>query len=363
MSSTLQLGLSVAGGLVLAGVIAHSTWSSRRNRPKQATVVPPVASEEPGGDSQAAIEPTLDGAEPAVVRERQEPSFDNSLASLTTMTQIEKKPGLDALIDVIAPVLVENVVSGEAALAALPPTRRVGSKPFAVEGLSVDTGDWEAPVPGRRYSAFQAGVQLANRTGALNQIEYSEYVIKAQAFADAIGGEPEFPDMLEEVARGRELDSFASGHDAQLSFTLRAVSTAWSPGYLHQNAARAGFVPGAIPGRMVLPGIRQGDAPMLGLSFDTQAAMADEPEQTALRELVLSLDVPQVPRGDQPFARLCEAALALAASMDGVVIDDNGNLIRVEAMEVIGTDLEQLYDTLDARDLSAGSLLARRLFS
>lgn len=359
MSSTLQLGLAVAGGLVLAGVIAHSTWSSRRNRPRQATAVPPAPSDAPA----SPVEPTLDGGDAAAAPERQEPSFDTSLASLASMTQIEKKAGLDALIDVIAPIVIENVVSGEAALAALPPTRRVGSKPFAVEGLSVESGEWETPAPGRRYSAFQAGVQLANRTGALNQIEYSEYVIKAQAFADAIAGEPEVPEMQEEVARARELDNFASGHDAQLSFTLRAASTAWSPGYLHQSAARVGFVPGAIPGRMVLPGTRQGDAPMLGLSFDTQAAMADEPEQTALRELVLSLDVPQVPRGDQPFARLCEVALALAASMDGVVIDDNGNLIRVEAMEVIGTDLEQLYDTLDARDLSAGSPLARRLFS
>ncbi|RYX95828.1 MAG: cell division protein FtsZ [Comamonadaceae bacterium] len=366
MSSTLQLGLAVAGGLVLAGVIAHSTWSSRRNRPKQASAVVPPGTETDApeaAETRQDIEPTLDDNGVAVVRERQEPSFDASMASLTAMTQVEKRPGLDALIDVIAPILVENVVSGEAALAALPPTRRVGSKPFAVEGLSVENGDWETPAPGRRYSAFQAGVQLANRTGALNQIEFSEYVMKAQAFADAIGGEPEFPDMLEEVARARELDHFASGHDAQLSFTLRAVSTAWSPGYLHQSAARAGFVPGAIPGRMVLPGTRQGDAPMLGLSFDTQAAMADEPEQTALRELVMSLDVPQVPRGDLPFARLCEAALALASSMDGVIIDDNGNLIRVEAMEVINTDLEQLYDTLDGRDLSAGSQLARRLFS
>ena len=32
-------------------------------------------------------------------------------------------------------------------------------------------------------------------------------------------------------------------------------------------------------------------------------------------------------------------------------------------MAVIGNELEQLYDTLDGRDLSAGSVLARRLFS
>ena len=355
--STLQISLAVAGGLVLAGVVAHSAWSARRNRPKRATPEVADAAEGPKGAlSDAPLDPLL---------ERQEPTFDNdvSLKSLTALMTPEKKPGLDALIDVIAPVLVEAVVSGEAALVAMPTTRRAGSKPFAVEGLNVATGEWEFPLAGQRYSAFQCGVQLANRTGALNQIEYSEFVMKAQAFADAIGGEPEFPEMLDEVARARELDQFASGHDAQLSFTLRARQTAWSPGYVHQNAARLGFVAGATPGRMVLSAGQHGQAPLLGLSFDTQAAMAEDPEQTALREVTLSLDVPQVLRAEQPFARLCEAAMALASSMDGLIIDDNGNPIRPEAMQAIHADLEQLYDTLDGRDLSAGSVLGRRLFS
>jgi hypothetical protein len=33
------------------------------------------------------------------------------------------------------------------------------------------------------------------------------------------------------------------------------------------------------------------------------------------------------------------------------------------AMDAIAADLEQLYDVLDQRELSAGSALARRLFS
>jgi hypothetical protein len=206
-------------------------------------------------------------------------------------------------------------------------------------------------------------VQLANRTGALNEIEYSEFVVKTQAFADAISGTPDFPEMLDEVARARELDQFASGHDAQLGFTLRARGAAWSPGYVQQNAARAGFVAGAIPGRLVLPSQAPGAPPLLGLSFDTQAALADDPAQSALRELTLSLDVPQVHRSEQPFARMREAATALAQAMDGIVTDDNGQVIRPDALDAIGADLESLYDTLESRDLAAGSPLSRRLFS
>jgi hypothetical protein len=161
--------------------------------------------------------------------------------------------GLDPLIDIIATLQPEQSVSGDAALAALPPTRRAGSKPFAIEGLNEVTQQWETPAPGQRYQSFQAGVQLANRMGALNEIEFSEFVVKAQAFADAINAAPDFPDMLQEVARARELDQFASDHDAQLSFMLRARQAAWSPGYVQQNAARVGFVVGAMPGRWCCP--------------------------------------------------------------------------------------------------------------
>lgn len=342
--SGFTVGLAIIGGLVLAVLVAYNAWTTRRNAPRQpeATV------------AQAAVDVVLDAGE------RTEPTFDPSLAPLPVP---EKKPGLDVLIDVLAAIAVDLPVSGEAALAALPPTRRAGSKPFAIEGRNEATQEWETPRAGQRYSAFQAGVQLANRNGALNEIEYSEFVMKAQAFADAINGAAEFPEMRDEVARARELDQFASSHDAQLSFTLRARNAAWSPGYVHQHAARQGFVPGAIPGRMVMPASTPGHPAILGLAFSTQAALADDPAQSAIRELTLSLDVPHVARSEQPFVRMRDAAIALVAAMDGQITDDDGRVIPADALDVIGSDLEHLYDTLDARDLSAGSPQARRLFS
>lgn len=343
--SSLQVGLAIAGGLVLAAVVAHGAWTSRRSQPRQADPQVPVA------------EPDLTASGEGI-----EPRFDPQDDALTIPAP-EKKPLMDPLIDVIAPITLEGPVSGDAVLAALPATRRVGSKAFAVEGLGELDGAWESPEPGRRYSALQAGIQLANRSGPLNEIEYSEFVVTAQAFADALGGTPEFPEMLDEVARARELDQFASSHDAQLSVTLRARNAAWSPGYVHQCAARLGFVPGVLPGRLVLPASTAGLPPLLGLSFDSQAALADDLDQSALREVTLSLDVAQVDRHEQPFARMRAAAMALAETMDGVVTDDVGHALGSETLDQIGSELEQLYDTLDARDLSAGSVLARRLFS
>jgi len=344
--SNLHIGLAIAGGLVLAGVVAHGAWTTRRNAPRQA--LPDAA----GGALDADKEPKLNHDD-----------IDTVPFGLPT---IARRPVMDTLIDVIASIALESpgaIVSGEAALAALPATRRAGTKPFAVEGYNLAALVWELPVAGQRYGAFQAGVQLANRSGALNEIEYSEFVVKTQAFADAINGTPEFPEMLDEVARARELDNFASAHDAQLGFTIRALHASWSPGYIQQNAGRLGFVAGVIPGRMVLPASSEGLPAVLVLSFDSQAALAEDPAQSAIRDVVLHLDVAQVDRSENAFERMREAASALAQAMDGVVTDDLGQPLAAQSMDQISADLQSLYDTLEQRDLAAGSTLARRLFS
>ncbi|MDP3812949.1 MAG: cell division protein ZipA C-terminal FtsZ-binding domain-containing protein [Hydrogenophaga sp.] len=376
--STLQIGLAIIGGLVLAGVVAYNAWITRNSVPRLARDRSAHPPGDPGGDETVPyspedltgheiqrIDPVL-GDMPGASLQPDPAAIAVAAAAVSVnplLSQPEKRPGLDALIDVITPLVLDHQVSGDALLAALPGTRRVGSKPFAVEGLCDANGEWETPRLGQRYRALQAGVQLANRAGALNDIEFSEFVVKAQAFADAVGAAPEFPDMRAEVARGRELDAFASGHDAQLGFTLRARRAAWSPGYVAQHAAKLGFVAGALPGRMVLSGSESGQAPVLSLVFDPQAAMADDPEQSALREVALSLEVTHVPRSEQPFVRMRQAARALAEAMDGVVTDDAGQPLSTDTMDRIGADLESLYDALDSRDLSAGSAQARRLFS
>lgn len=372
--SNLQISLAVIGAVLLALIVAYNAWTTHRNAPRKAQPPERDASAEPA----QRLEPALDESEASVptvspvhgLDRGPEPSIhgvDVDDALHLPVPPVHASPErwfqLDPLIDAMAAIVPEHSVPGEAALAVLPPTRRAGSKPFAIEAQNDATGQWETPVPGQRYRAFQAGVQLANRMGALNEIEFSEFVMKAQAFADAINATPEFPDMLQEVARARELDQFASDHDAQLAFQLRARQAAWSPGYVQQNAARLGFVPGALPGRMVLPAGAAGLSPVLGLGYDTQAALSDDPEQSAIRELSLSLDVAHVPRAEQPFARLRQVAAALCESMDGVLCDQNGNPLPAMAMDPIAADLEQLYDQLDARDLSAGSPQARRLFS
>jgi len=360
------------GGVVLVGVLAQGWWAARRANPRQAEQdrghrVEPGMGPAPGA---AAAPVNVDAAAIAAVQAvvADLPDRSDPLATAAALPELRpaaarKTARLDPLIDAIATLALESPVTGDLALVHLPPSRRAGTKPFLIEGLNAATGDWELPAAGQRYGEFQAGVQLANRSGALNEIEYSEFVQKLQAFADGVGAMAELPDMLDVVARARELDAFAGGHDAQLSLNLRANAAAWSVGYIQQCAQRQGFVPGVLPGRLVLPGADEGAPPVLVLGFDPQAALADDPAAAAVRAVQLSLDVPQTPEAAEPFPAWHQAARLLAADMDATMTDDAGRPITLQAFVSIGDDLKQLYQALDARDLAAGSPAARRLFS
>ncbi len=354
MELTLGTALAVLAGVVLLALALHGWWSQRRT--PQRTLMDSVL---PGDRVEPAMGGTVEGGAD-VTHEGDPPAL--SAALRLPQRRVAK---LDALIDAIVPLALEAPISGEMALQHLPPTRRAGSKPYYVEGLDSESGEWDMLQPGRRYGELQAGVQLASRSGALNEIEYSEFVQKVEAFALAIGAAPDAPDMLEVVARARELDGMTSPLDAQLSVTLRSNGVAWSVAYVQQVASRLNFLPGAVPGRLVLPSTEDNAPPMLVLAVDAQAALAalgDEP-QAGVRECVLTLDVPQTPASAEPFPAWHRAATQLAEDLDAVAIDNDGQPITLHAYASIGQELELLYQQLEALDLAAGSPAARRLFS
>ena len=121
--------LAIAGGLVLVVMVAHSTWTSRQNQPKQA---------------EPFLTPDELMALDIAPADNDSPHQDNSLLDSPFQANVSERnvsTQLDALIDVIATIELDAPVSGEAAIAALPAIRRVGNKLFVVEGLNADNGN------------------------------------------------------------------------------------------------------------------------------------------------------------------------------------------------------------------------------
>ncbi|MBI3229013.1 MAG: cell division protein, partial [Burkholderiales bacterium] len=218
--SDLQLSLMAAGGVLIVGVISYNKWQEIKTRKS-------VERAFANNQDDVLMQPGQAGANGL----RQEPNLVEDAAAseeeiaaaipLAPVAQPQKPVELpiDKLIDCVIALNVENALRGDKILPVLQSFRHVGNKPVHYIGLRVK-GDWEPVAHGGLYSALKVGVQMASRSTALNELEYSELVTRLRQVADSIGAEPDIPDMMDVMARARSLHQFVAEHDAQLGINL-----------------------------------------------------------------------------------------------------------------------------------------------
>ncbi|MBJ7310625.1 cell division protein, partial [Rugamonas sp. CCM 8940] len=268
--------------------------------------------------------------------------------------EAEKATSLvDPLIDCLLPLALEGAARGEKILPALQTLRMVGNKPVHYIGLAV-SGEWEPIVHGGVYTKLQGGVQLASRSTALNELEYSELVTRLRAMADEIGAEPEIPDMIEVMAEARNLHRFVAGHDAQLGVNLASNGAPWSISTLLGALEKQGF--DLRPdGRYVMP---DGEGSHL-FTLSTNVTLAEE---TTAR-LTLLLDVPCVAPARDGFGAMVACAKSLVGRLDATIVDDYNQPLSDAALAEIAGQVQDFYTEMDDADIPAGSTRALRLFS
>jgi hypothetical protein len=345
----LTFALAGLGVLLLAAVWLHGVWLARRASPKKPAPLVHAVHKEPVFDSQPSKAAPDEGHELCL--------------SIPPVKSIEQR--IDVLLDAVVSLTIESAIKGAAVLHQLGATRRVCTKPFFIEGLNPLSQAFEPLQPDLAYNALQLGIQLANRSGPLNEIEYSEFIQKVQHLSEQLNANIDFPDMFEVMAKARELDAFASQYDAQLAMHLCPRSIPWSMAYLQQHAAAVGLTHPLIPGRLGLSS-KQADrsgVPMVVLTFDAQVALADDSSQAALRDAILNFDVPQTPAAAQPLEQFKTTLQTLAKNLDAKVLDDAGQAVNADHFDHIATELARVYNALEQHGFEAGSMLARRLFS
>jgi hypothetical protein len=219
---------------------------------------------------------------------------------------------VDPLIDCLIPLNIEGAARGDKILPALLKLRRVGNKPVHFVGLAVN-GDWEPIVHGGVYTRLQAGVQLATRTTALNELEYSEMVTRLRAVADEIGAEPEVPDMIEVMSEAKNLHRFVAGHDAQLGVNLASKGAPWAMSTLIGALENQGF--DVRPdGRFAMP---DGEGGVL-FTLSTNVNLGAD----TTSRLTLLLDVPCVAPAQGRLRRMVACAKSLELRLDAAIVDD-----------------------------------------
>lgn len=356
----LQASLMVIGGTIVVGVISYNKWQEYKARK---TVQRAFSSEH----DDVLMNPRM--KESPVKEDRMEPNFVDEIPGDTVETDsapVEAHPvspqelpvqpkelPVDELIDCTIQFALEAPVRGEKLLPKLQNVRHVGNKPVHFVGQN-DDGSWEPVGHGTIYYGLAAGVQLANRGSALNELEYSELITRLRQIADEIEAEPEVPDMAEVIASARALHQFVAEYDAQLSVNIQSKGNSWAIGTLLAALERQGF--DLRPdGRLVMP---DGDGDIL-FSLSTNVTLAAE----TTSRLTLLLDVPRVARLRDGYGAMIACAKMLAARLDGTVVDDGNQPLSDGALAEIAEQVASFYSQMDAANIPAGSTRALRLFS
>lgn len=378
-----QMSLIAAGGVFVVGVITYNKWQEHKARK---SVERAFASDHddvlmrPDGTPAERSEPVLDiGATPPMGPV--EPGFGTGASTgvagvsgetgsgeaAATLAPAAPLPGttpdtppaelaenlVDPLIDCMIPLALEGAARGDKILPALNKLRRVGNKPIHFIGLAV-SGDWEPIVHGGVYTKLQAGVQMATRTTALNELEYSELVTRLRAVADEIGAEPEVPDMIEVMSEARTLHKFVAGHDAQLGVNLKSNGTPWAMSTLIGALESAGFDVGPS-GRFAMP---DGAGGVL-FTLSTNVNMGAD----STHRLTLLLDVPCVAPSRDGFGAMVKCAKDLMLRLDATMVDDFEQPLLDSTLEEIAGQVKDFYTEMEGADIPAGSTRALRLFS
>ncbi|MFB9245709.1 cell division protein [Massilia antarctica] len=372
----LQMSLIGAAGVFVAGVFAYNKWQEHKAKKsverafasehddvllRPGDIVRNEPSFEPKPAAPADDAPaSVPVAAPPVARsdDAAEPPpapvapVATPVEAITPATELATSL-VDPLIDVLIPLALEAPVRGDKILPVLHTLRHVGNKPVHFIGLHVN-GDWEPIVHGGVYTKLQAGVQMASRTTALNELEYSELVTRLRAVADDIGAEPEIPDMIEVMGESRTLHRFVSGHDAQLGVNLLSYGAPWSIATLIGALEKQGF--DVRPdGRYIMP---DGDGGQL-FTLTTNVTLGAD----TTSRLTLLLDVPCVAPARDGFGAMLACAKALVGRLDAVIVDDSDQALTDQALAEINSQVLDFYQEMEAADIPAGSTRAMRLFS
>lgn len=272
---------------------------------------------------------------------------------------------IDPLIDCIVPLRLERKSSGERILPLTGRLRRAGTKQVHIEGLRSEANAWEAVTAGHQYEDLQVAVQLANRGGGLNALEFSEFVNAVEALAEALDASAELPDMTETVANGRELDAFAASCDVQLGVNVISDGAPWSAAYVQTVATQDGLVLSRDGTRFTryqagADGVQRA---LFTLQFGDTNFLRDDLTAKAGRQITLLLDVPLAAQATKPFKTVCEYGYSLAQRMGAQLVDDNMRPLSESSFVAIFGQLQTLYDKLEARGMPAGSPVTLRLFS
>jgi FtsZ-interacting cell division protein ZipA len=213
-----------------------------------------------------------------------------------------------------------------------------------------------------KYIRIKIGLQLADRSGVVSESQLALFCDMLQSFAENARAAAQFPERKAALGAAAELDKFCAGVDISIGLNVIAHEGQTFPATkLRALSEEAGF-------KLLEDGAfhylnEQGESLFTLSSHEAVSFAPEHIENLSIRGVTLLLDVPRVASGVRVFDQMLACARQFAASLNGVLVDDNRIPLNDSGIEKIRQQLRAVYAAMDQRNISAGSFRATRLFS
>ena len=208
---------------------------------------------------------------------------------------------------------------------------------------------WVLPDRFGYYTDALASIQLADRHGRIEEAELIRFVQVVQQVAKTLDADVDAPDIQKLLEQAQELDRLCARFDMKIGLTVESSGAAWTGPQMRSAAQQANFM--ATNGQRWVHYGAQGDC-----------LYTLEADSVSMKRLMLEFDIAGAPIAANGFGSMVESATALAATLGGRVVDDNGDPIESSSLATVQTQLARLYEEMAAAGIEPGSVRARRLY-
>lgn len=327
-------------------------------------VVPPIAVETPLSSERGAAMQIKENASSETSTQALVPDVMPAENIQTVSQARNKETVIDSLIDCVIPLEFDYPVPAERILPLLSHLRHVGNKVISCEGLNLETQSRQTICAGQRYQAIYLAVQLANRHGALNALEFSEFANGVQQFAHTLESKVVLPETPIVLAAARELDAFSQENDIQLTIHVQTRSRPFVASEIYARLLEDGLVLARDGSQFTYYHMHE-ETPKQAFTvrFSDCNFLQDDLSYCRREQIELCFDAPRSVEEIRPLRLMWLYAGLLAKNFDAVIVDDHGHLLAESALMVIESRLKEIYARLRQRGIVAGSSSALRLFS
>lgn len=374
MISDFQWALGGVAAAIIAVVIVYNRWqeSKYKRRAERA-----FSANHPDVLIDGPAAATTSGAAPAISRERVEPRFevmpDDDADELTPIgglsahgisTLARQLPVLHAEIDSIALVLADTPIESKQYELVVEQSKRLGTG-VRWEGLA--GGLWQ-PITLPALEAFRelrAGIQLADRRGAIDTMALTAFNDMVAQFAAKIGAVSQREDVDVAMARAQRVDTFCADTDIEIAVNVIGKSGVTFAVTKVRGLAESSGMSALESGEYV---VRDEHGNVLVTLRNIEPGEPAGIKRAGgvsgyLTGLTFALDVPRTADADRVFERMFVLALKFADVLQGEVVDDNKKILTANGRKVIADTIVHIMAQMEAQSILPGGSVALRLYA